>query len=579
MRIALAQINPTVGDLEGNAQRIADYIEQARRYRADIVVFPELALTGYPPEDLLLKEHFVRDNLKSLELLRRETLGMTAIVGFVDMDKDKKIYNAAAVLRDGKIKGVYHKIDLPNYGVFDEKRYFTPGKTNFVFQYGSIRAPRQRRGAPQTGVTMGITICEDVWKKDGPHQAQAKAGAKILINLSSSPYHAGKGKERGKMLIARARENKAFVCYVNLVGGQDELVFDGASVVINPAGKIVARGRQFEEDLVLADINVGAARQVNFGAAPAKDVKRIILSTGPVKKNRMPIRKNIHQPLNPVEEIYRALVLGTRDYIVKNGFKKIVIGLSGGIDSAITAVIACDAIGKDNVVGVSMPSRFTSEGTRTDARKLADNLGIEFKEISIEPLIKSYAGLLRESFASTRSDTTEENLQARIRGNILMAFSNKFGWLVLTTGNKSELATGYCTLYGDMAGGFAVIKDVPKTTVYQIARFRNDRDGKKPIPKSIFTRPPTAELKENQKDEDSLPPYAVLDPIITDYVELDKSFSDLSKKSRPETVKKVVLLIDKSEYKRRQAPPGVKITPRAFGRDRRLPITNRYREY
>lgn len=578
LRIALAQINPTVGDLEGNTQKIADYIEQARRYKADIVVFPELALTGYPPEDLLLKEHFVRDNLKSLELLRRETLGITAIVGFVDMDKDKKIYNAAAVLHDGKIAGVYHKNDLPNYGVFDEKRYFTVGKTNTVFQCAPVGTGL--KPVPTKGdVTFGITICEDIWNQDGPHRAQVKAGAKILINLSSSPYHAGKSKEREKMLIARARENKAFVCYVNLVGGQDELVFDGASCVINPDGKIVARGRQFEEDLVLADIDVGAARQVNSGAAPAKDVKRIILSTGSVKKNRMPISKNIHQPLNPVEEIYRALVLGTRDYIVKNGFKKIVIGLSGGIDSSLVAVIACDAIGKDNVVGISMPSRFTSEGTRTDARKLADNLGIEFKEISIEPLIKSYAGLLRESFANTRSDITEENLQARIRGNILMAFSNKFGWLVLTTGNKSELATGYCTLYGDMAGGFAVIKDVPKTTVYQVARFRNDRDEKKPIPESIFTRPPTAELSENQKDEDSLPPYAVLDPIITDYVELDKSFSDLSKKSHPETVKKVVLLIDKSEYKRRQAPPGVKITPRAFGRDRRLPITNRYKEY
>ncbi len=561
IRIALAQINSTVGDLEGNTRKIADYIEQARCAQADIVAFPELAVTGYPPEDLLLKEHFVRDNLKALEWVRRETLGITAIIGFVDCDKQKNLYNAAAVIHDGKIRGVYHKMDLPNYGVFDEKRYFTPGKANCVFAFGKI--------------VVGVSICEDIWKKDGSPLSQAKAGAQILINLSSSPYHAGKRKVREQMLRERARDTKAFVCYLNLVGGQDELVFDGGSHIFDPKGKEIALGKSFEEDLIVADIDVKATRKTS---SFVKSVKKIIITKENSAKPKADFKKQIARRLGEDEEIYNALVLGTRDYLQKNGFKKAVIGLSGGIDSSIVAVIACDALGCENVVGVSMPSQFTSSATRSDARILAQNLGIQFHEIAIEPVVESYSGALKSSFLNQKRDITEENLQARIRGNILMAFSNKFGWLVLTTGNKSEIATGYCTLYGDMAGGFAVIKDVPKTKIYDLAAFRNKVAAKPPIPQSVFDRPPTAELRENQKDEDSLPPYAVLDPIITDYVESDKSLEALLKEHNPEAVKKTIHLIDQSEYKRRQAPPGVKITPKAFGRDRRLPITNKYKE-
>jgi len=407
-----------------------------------------------------------------------------------------------------------------------------------------------------------VSICEDIWTQKGPCRKQAKAGAKVLINISSSPYYAGKGKERENLIIRQAKQNKIYVCYANLVGGQDELVFDGASMVVDPQGKIVAAGKQFEEDLVVADLDVGK------------------------KSSRLPMNGPIAKRLDPVEEIYQALVLGTRDYIQKNGFKKAVIGLSGGIDSSLTALIACDAIGKENVVGISMPSRFTSEGTRSDARVLAQNLGITFKEIPIGTVWQAYLETLKGEFAGCKSDITEENLQARIRGNILMAFSNKFGWLVLTTGNKSEIAVGYCTLYGDMAGGFAVIKDVPKTKVYDLVRFRNNLNSKNVIPESVFIRPPTAELRENQKDEDSLPPYDILDPILEQYVELDRDVTDtnhdlsLKNKGRIDVhlIEKVANMVDRTEYKRRQAPPGVKITPKAFGRDRRLPITNRYRE-
>lgn len=566
LRIALAQINTTVGDFDGNIHKILDYIEQATRFNADIIAFPELAVCGYPPEDLLLKEHFVRDNLEALKLVIQNTPDITAIVGFVDMDKKKNLYNAAAVIRKGNLKGVYHKMHLPNYGVFDEKRYFTPGAKNSIFVHGKT--------------LLGISICEDIWRDSGPQREQAGAGAKILLNISASPYHAGKIKEREDMLKSRARENKAYVFYVNLVCGQDELVFDGGSLVFDSKGKLIARARQFEEELVIVD--VGGAPRRNVGV-PLQTRRRapaaVIVSREETVKPKPPLQKQTSGHLSEAEEIYKALVLGTHDYIRKNGFQKAVIGLSGGIDSAITAVIACDAIGKDNVVGVSMPSRFSSQGTRADAKRLAENLGIRYIEIPIDQVLDAYLRVLEEEFLGVKRDITEENIQARIRGNILMALSNKFGWLVLTTGNKSEIAVGYCTLYGDMAGGFAVIKDVFKTKIYDIARFRNSQESKELIPESVFTRAPTAELRENQKDEDSLPAYAVLDPILEQYVELDKSASAIMKKNNSRIIRDVIRLVDKSEYKRRQAPPGVKITPRAFGKDRRLPITNRYREY
>ena len=557
LRVALAQINATVGHLEGNSKKITDFIAEAKGRQADIVVFPELAVCGYPPEDLLLKEHFVEENLKTLHALIKKTAGITAIVGFVDRDK-KNIYNAAAVIHNGKLKGVYHKIDLPNYGVFDEKRYFTPGKENVVFQWGKT--------------VFAVNICEDIWKANGPHVWQAQAGAKVLVNISSSPYHAGKFKEREKMLTARARETKAFVCYVNLVGGQDELVFDGGSYIFDPQGKVMAAGKQFEEDLIVADLAVRPQ------PTKTKGRKVVLISKAEMVQKWEPMQRHISLRLNRTEEVYRALVLGTRDYIQKNGFKKVVIGLSGGIDSSLTAVIACDAIGRENVVGISMPSPFTSVGTRSDARQLAENLNIKFMEIPIERIFDAYLEVLEGEFAGQKRDITEENVQARIRGNILMAFSNKFGWLVLTTGNKSEIAVGYCTLYGDMAGGFAVIKDVPKTMIYELARFRNKQAPKGLIPESVFERAPTAELRENQKDQDTLPPYEILDAIIKDYVEQDKSLAHLRKGNDSKVIKHVIDMIDKSEYKRRQAPPGVKITPRAFGKDRRLPITNLYKE-
>ncbi len=569
IRIALAQINTTVGDIEGNTKKILEYIRKARAKQADIVAFPELAICGYPPEDLLLKKHFVDDNIKALKMIAKETRGIIAIVGFAHL-QDKKIFNAAAVLAEGTIKGIYNKMDLPNYGVFDEKRYFASGEKNMVFSMGTERC------SVPIGV-FGISICEDIWKKDGAQKVQSQAGAKILFNISASPYYSGKMNEREMMLRARAKENKSFVCYVNLVGGQDELVFDGGSLIVNPKGETAALAHQFEEELLFADVDLDFKKISKH----VKNVKTIGVST--VGNGRDRSLQNIprqiaRHKLGEAEEIYKALVLGTRDYILKNGFKKVVIGLSGGIDSALVAVIACDAIGRDNVTGISMPSQFSSSGTRSDAKKLAQNLGIHFREIPIEDIFEVFLKVFESEFKGEKRGIAEENIQARIRGNILMAFSNKYGWLVLTTGNKSEIATGYCTLYGDMAGGFAVIKDVPKTKIYQIARFRNNIEGKELIPKDVFTRAPTAELRENQKDEDSLPAYPVLDVILRDYVELNKSAEAITKKNDSAVVKKVISLVDKSEYKRRQAPPGVKITPLAFGRDRRLPITNKYKE-
>ncbi len=561
LRIALAQINSTVGDFNGNFQKIAQFIRRARELCADIVVFPELAITGYPPEDLLLKKHFIKDNINILRKLIPETKNITAIVGYVDLTAQRELANAAVILHNQRLKSIYHKSNLPNYGVFDEKRYFVAGQKNKIFILNQI--------------SFGLSICEDIWVPQGPCQRQIAAGAKVLINISSSPYHFAKDKAREEILKQWAQKYRVFVAYANLIGGQDELVFDGRSMILSPQGKVIAAGRQFAEDLVIADIDFSRKPKLKS----IKGVECVSLPTVSSADSRLRIQGNIVPRLKAVEEIYQALVLGTRDYVQKNGFKKVVIGLSGGIDSALVAVIACAAIGRENVVGVSLPSRFTSKGTRADAKILAQNLGIRLIEIPIEGIWSTYLFVLRDEFTGQKFDITEENLQARIRGNLLMALSNKFGWLVLTTGNKSEIAVGYCTLYGDMSGGFAVIKDVPKTKVYTVAKFINKTMGKI-IPESVLKRAPTAELRKNQKDQDTLPPYDVLDDILKYYVEDRQSAQQISKRHfNPQLVAKVIKMVDRSEYKRRQAAPGIKITPRAFGKDWRLPITNKYKEF
>ncbi len=529
-RIALAQINSTVGDLDANSEKIILYAEEAKRLGADIVAFPELALTGYPPEDLLLKPKFVDDNIAALHKVAKAIgSGIIAVVGFVDKRKGS-IYNAAAVIRNQRIIGVYHKAHLPNYGVFDEKRYFAQGAKADVFSVNSF--------------VFGVNICEDIWHKNGPIREQARAGAKLIININASPYHVGKIKERQAVLSGQARLNRVFIAYVNLIGGQDELVFDGQSMVAAPDGNVIARAPAFKEDLLIIDI--GQAKKYS------------------------------HKPLEPIAEVYQALLLGLSDYIRKNGFKKVVIGLSGGIDSALVAALATDALGKENVAGVFMPSRFSSGESEEDAKALAKNLGIKFINISIDDIFEEYLNILKPQFEGRKPNIAEENLQARIRGNLLMALSNKFGWLVLTTGNKSEMSTGYATLYGDMAGGFAVIKDVPKTLVYKLSKYRNSL--KRAIPQRILTKEPTAELKPNQKDSDTLPAYKTLDPILKAYIEEDKALDNIvSRGFDKDIVSRVLSMVDKSEYKRRQSPPGIKITPKSFGRDRRMPITNSYR--
>jgi len=537
LRIAIAQINATVGDIEGNSRRILEYADRARRSQANIVVFPELAVCGYPPEDLLLKPSFISENLKAINRIAEKIKGITAIIGFVGKEKPG-LYNSAALIADGKIKGVYHKTRLPNYGVFDERRYFKEGRAPFVFKIG--------------GITCGISICEDLWYTQGPVRLEAKKGARIIFAINASPYHAGKGKLRRDIITKQAKANKTFIAYANMVGGQDELVFDGQSFVVNDKGKLIAQAKAFEEELLIVDLN-------GRGAVTA------------------PLQIAMTRPLNPLDEIYQALVLGLRDYVYKNGFKKVVIGLSGGIDSALTAAIAKEALGPENTAGVFMPSMFTSKESGMDALKLVKNLGIKLHEIPITNVFEAYLKDLSRVFKGHPKNITEENIQARIRGNILMAISNKFGYLVLTTGNKSEISCGYCTLYGDMAGGFSIIKDVPKTLVYKLAKFVNK--DKEIIPGRILTRPPTAELKPNQKDTDTLPPYPILDPIIKAYVEEDKSLEEIIKKTNQKAlVSKVIRMIDASEYKRRQASPGIKITPKAFGKDRRMPITNRFIE-
>ena len=569
LRLAMAQINVVVGDIEGNAKKIVEWIDRARDAGADIITFPELALTGYPPEDLLLKPQFIDANLAALQTVVARTQDITAIIGFVDRQDD--IFNAAAIAQNGALVTTYHKIYLPNYGVFDEFRYFQPGNRCPVLQID--------------GATIGVSICEDIWYPDGPVFTQAlSGGAEVVINISSSPYHAGKRQWRERMLATRAGDNTVIVAYNNLVGGQDELVFDGDSLVYDENGVLIARGKQFEEDLVVVDLDIESVFRKRLHD-PRRRQQRITASSGEIfglaSRKRSPDRISsppLPAPLSEDAEIYRALVVGTRDYVHKNGFKKVVLGLSGGIDSALTACVAVDALGSENVVGVLMPSEFSSPGSVEDSEQLGKNLGIELLTIPLTNVFNAYKETLKGAFKGANPDVAEENLQARIRGNYLMALSNKFGWLVLSTGNKSEVSTGYCTLYGDMAGGFAVLKDVMKTTVFRLAEQVNRATGWERIPRVIIEKPPSAELRPNQLDTDSLPPYEVLDPILKAYVEEDRSFAEMLEMGFDEKlIRRVVRLVDTSEYKRRQAAPGVKITPRAFGRDRRMPITNRFR--
>ncbi len=569
LRIALAQLNTVVGDFDGNMRQILDGLAHAKEVAADIVLFPELTVCGYPPEDLLFKPNFIAENRRRLQQIIPHTAGITAIVGFVDADDD--IFNAAAVLHNGKLGGVYRKFLLPNYGVFDEERYFRRGNTESIFKLGNV--------------PIGVSVCEDIWYPAGPPEHQAANGAQILLNISASPYQMGKIQDRGRMLATRAADNVAVVAYCNLVGGQDELVFDGSSLIFDERGNVLARAASFAPDFVTADVDLsGILRQrlrdprrrkntaYHLAYKTLQTVSLPPLNDDAPKPDRSP---QIAPQKEALDEIYSALVMGTRDYLHKNGFQRAVIGLSGGIDSALVACIAADALGAENVIGVSMPSRYSSDHSKTDAQQLAENLGIRYETIPIEPIFTGYLTTLAPQFADTEPNEAEENLQSRARGNILMALSNKFGWLVLTTGNKSEMSVGYATLYGDMAGGFAVIKDVPKTLVYRLSAYRNTLGAA--IPQNILDKPPSAELRPDQVDTDSLPPYDVLDDILQAYVENDFSIGEIVARGHDiDTVRRVVMLVDRNEYKRRQAPPGVKITVRAFGKDRRLPITNRF---
>lgn len=575
LRIGLGQINTTVGDIEGNTKKILDYIEKGKKMGADLLAFPEMAVTGYPPEDLLLMPKFIEANLKAVRRIAKATSSITVLLGFVDKKED--IFNAAALLQNGKVIASYCKTFLPNYGVFDEDRYFKAGTENFIFVLNSV--------------PIGPSICEDLWYPGDPIRTQALyGGAELIVNISSSPYHAGKTSFREKMISTRATDNVAIVAYCNLVGGQDELVFDGGSLIFDQKGELIARGKQFEEDLVLADLDMEAVFRMRLHdprirrerlSEEEKSLRKIELpDQSHSMKRKPPLPKRDNDPLDRLAEIYGALVLGTRDYIRKNGFQKVLIGLSGGIDSALTAAIAVDALGKKAVVGVAMPSPYSSKESLEDAKTLAKNLGIQFLTIPITGVFEAYLQALAPSFKGLKPGVAEENIQARVRGNILMALSNKFGWLVLTTGNKSEMSVGYCTLYGDMAGGFAVLKDVPKTLVYELSRYKNKKEGKAVIPKNVFTKAPSAELRPNQKDEDSLPPYPVLDPILQAYVEEDKGVEEIAKMGFKESlIQEVIRMVDRNEYKRRQSPPGVKITHRALGKDRRLPVTNKYRNF
>jgi NAD+ synthase (glutamine-hydrolysing) len=572
LRIGLSQLNPVVGDLDGNFDKVVRAIESARARSVDLLAFPEMVIPGYPPEDLLLKPSFISAVEQRTRDLLPHTRGLTVVVGSIERDVD--LYNAAVVMHDGQWAGSARKRHLPNYGVFDENRYFTPERQAKVFRRGEV--------------VFGVNVCEDIWVAGGPAEEQAvRGGAEIILNLSASPYHANKADERRRMIATRAADNLAVIGYVNMVGGQDEVVFDGASLILDERGRVLAEGAMFEEDLVVADVDLDevfnarlhdtrlrkerqlagedALPRIELPNVPAGPPARVPLAPRP------PIRER-----SGAEEIYQALVLGTRDYVLKNGFETVVLGLSGGIDSALTACIAADALGPERVVGVSMPSEYTSKASLDGADDLARLLGVRLLTVPIRELVEGYTRALAGVFAGRPADTTEENLQARIRGNYLMALSNKFGWLTLTTGNKSETSVGYSTLYGDTAGGFAVLKDVYKTEVYALARWRNSRV--EVIPPATITRAPSAELRPNQTDQDSLPPYDALDAILKLYVEEDRSIAEIVKQGHAEaTASRVARMVDLAEYKRRQSPPGIKITPRAFGKDRRVPITNRWR--
>jgi len=564
LRVVAAQLNLVVGDLEGNAARILEAYEGAERAGADLVAFPELAITGYPPEDLLLRPAFVAQAGEWLEKVAARTGRAAAIIGFPQPDRD--LYNAAAVCAQGRVLGVYRKHLLPNYAVFDEERYFEPWPSDGpVFVIGGAR--------------VAVTVCEDAWSPTGPVLTQAAGGAELVVNINASPYYAGRLRERETMLSTRAADASVPILYVNLVGGQDELVFDGASLFVDGDGEVLARARQFAEDLLVVDVDVRPAFRRRAldprGRGRAAPLAEVAVSD--VRLGEPPVAPRVEEPLAPVREVYEALVLATRDYVHKNGFRDVLIGLSGGIDSSLVAAVAADALGPEHVVGILMPSRFSSSGSVTDADTLAANLGVRTMTVPIEPAHAAFLTMLAEPLGEGSAGLAEENLQARVRGTILMTISNKFDWLVLTTGNKSEMATGYSTLYGDMAGGFAVIKDVPKTLVYALARDRNERAGRAVIPDSVLEKPPSAELRPDQRDSDSLPDYALLDPIVEGYVEEDRSVAELVEEGHdPEAVRRVAWLVDRNEYKRRQAPPGVRVSPKAFGKDRRLPITNRW---
>jgi NAD+ synthase (glutamine-hydrolysing) len=566
LRLALAQINPRVGDLKGNTQKILQYIAESVKSKVDVVAFPELSVTGYPPEDLLLKTHFVEANLEACKIIASYTQNITSVFGFVDSGESR--YNAAAVAHQGKIIGTYRKIHLPNYGVFDEKRYFGSGKDCPVFVVG--------------GAKIGINICEDIWFKDGPTRFQKAAGADLILNINGSPFSIGKKNQREQILRQRIKENNIPIAYVNMVGGQDELVFDGSSMVAGSDGKIIARGNQFAEDLIICDLDIktDGKNSTKPSPAPSKYGTPEIFVSYPNDQNRQKLVSKINPQLSKIGEVYEALVLGTRDYVKKCGFDKVLIALSGGIDSSLVAAIATDALGPKNVVGISMPSKFSSIGSKTDAQRLANNLGIQIETIPIEQSFDTMEQTLKPQFEGTEWNTAEENMQSRIRGNLIMSMSNKFGWMVLTTGNKSEMAVGYATIYGDMAGGFAVIKDVPKMMVYELCNHLNSTNRKALIPQSVIKKPPSAELRDNQKDSDSLPDYNILDPILEAYVENNLSYDEIvSLGYKREVIQHIVGLVDRNEYKRRQSAPGIKITDMNFGRDRRMPVANGYNPF
>jgi NAD+ synthase (glutamine-hydrolysing) len=568
LRIALAQINPTVGDLDGNVAKICAAYDQAEELGCDIVAFPELSITGYPPEDLVLKPGFVADNLAALDAVAARTGRCAAVVGYVASDRD--IYNAAAVCAGGEVRGTYRKRLLPNYAVFDEARYFTPGADSDPYELYVIG-----------GVKVGISICEDVWSPTGPLAEQAAGGAELNININGSPYHAGKYGTRERMLATRAADASCALAYVNQVCGQDELVFDGGSMVFDADGTLIARAAMFTEELLVTDVVIEPVYRKRLldprGRRTEEPMRLVTISDQPVPQT-VEVPERMATLPSADAELYDALVLGIRDYVRKNGFTDVVIALSGGIDSTIVACVAVDALGAEHVHGIAMPSRYSSDGSVADAYDLAERLGIDIRTIPIEPAFASYLDMLAPSFDGKPADLTEENLQSRIRGTTLMAMSNKMGWMVLTTGNKSEMAVGYFTIYGDSVGGYAVIKDVLKTRVYDLCRHVNQRHGRLIVNESVLTKPPSAELRPDQRDDQSLPPYEVLDPILQLYVEDDRTTSEIIDLGHDEAiVRRITRLVDINEYKRRQCPPGVKVSTKAFGKDRRLPITNGYR--